>query len=77
MAKSYMGKCQGLIMLYSVVSTSYVLVSGGDIDCGNLVKEYASFYKGKGGGNNLSARAIFSNDEDAQLFAQLITNHLK
>ncbi|MDO4518046.1 MAG: alanyl-tRNA editing protein [Bacillota bacterium] len=79
MAKNYMGKesCKGrLILLYSVPDTSYILVSDGTIKCGALVKEYASFYQGKGGGNDTSARAIFSSGENAQLFADLIGKHL-
>ena len=80
MAKSYMGKdrCKGrLILLYSRPSTSYILVSDGGINCGSLVKEYAGFYQGKGGGNDVSARAIFTNDEDASLFADLLQKHLQ
>ena len=80
MAKKYMGKpaCMGkLIMLYSVPQTSYILVSDGAIKCGQLVKEYAGFYGGKGGGNDVSARAIFTSHEDAHLFADLIMKHLK
>ena len=63
-------------MLYSAKDTSYILVSFTP-DCGSLVKEYASFYKGKGGGNAGSARAIFGTAEDADLFADLIRKHLK
>lgn len=77
MAKHYMGSCKGLIMLYSIKDTSYILVSDGSIDCGSLVKEYASFYKGKGGGNKVSARSIFTAREDAEMFADLIQKHLK
>lgn len=77
MAKRYMDSCEKLLMLYSVKSTSYILVSDGNADCGALVKEYAPFYKGKGGGSKLYARAIFSNDEDAQLFADLLRKHLR
>lgn len=77
MAKRYMGNCKGLIMLYSIKDTSYILVSDGSIDCGSLVKEYASFYKGKGGGNKISARGIFTSKEDADMFADLIKKHLK
>lgn len=77
MGKKYMGSCPHLLMLYSEKNTSFVLVSDGDPDCGALVKEYASFYKGKGGGSKVSARAIFKTDEDAALFAKLIENHLK
>lgn len=77
MGKRYMGKCKQLILLYSQADTSYILVSDGSIDCGSLVKEYACFYKGKGGGNKVSARAIFSSQEDAGLFAELIQKHLR
>lgn len=77
MAKRYMGKSSTLIMLYSAPDTSYILASDGTADCGALVKEYASFYGGKGGGNKVSARAIFSGENDAELFADLISKHLK
>lgn len=77
MAKRYMGSCKGLLMLYSIKDTSYILVSDGTIDCGSLVKEYASFYKGKGGGNKVSARGIFTSREDAEMFADLIRKHLR
>ena len=80
MAKSYMGKdrcCGKLILLYAKPSTSYILVSDGEIKCGSLVKEYANFYQGKGGGNDVSARAIFSSDENAALFADLLSKHLQ
>jgi len=80
MAKSYMGKdrcCGKLILLYAKPSTSYILVSDGEIKCGALVKEYANFYQGKGGGNDVSARAIFTNDENAALFADLLSKHLQ
>lgn len=76
MGKHYMGKTDRLIMLYAKKNTSYILVSDGSIKCGALVKEYASFYNGKGGGNDTSARAIFSNADDAALFADLIRKHL-
>lgn len=80
MAKGYMGKdrCKGkLILLYAKQSTSYVLVSDGSHKCGALVKEYANFYGGKGGGNDVSARAMFKTDEDAGLFADLLGKHLQ
>lgn len=77
MAKRYMGNCEGLLMLYSIKDTSYILVSDGSIDCGSLVKEYASFYKGKGGGNKVSARGIFTSREDAEMFADLVQKHLR
>ena len=76
MGKHYMGKTGRLIKLYAKKNTSYILASDGSIKCGALVKEYASFYNGKGGGNDTSARAIFSNADDAALFADLIRKHL-
>ena len=80
MAKAYMGSertCGKLILLYSVPATSFILVSDGAIKCGQLVREYANFYKGKGGGNDVSARAIFTSEEDAMLFADLLAKHLQ
>lgn len=82
MAKSYMGniragKTHPLLLLYVPAQTSCVLVSDGTVHCGKLVREYASFYQGKGGGNDVSARAIFTSDEDARLFADLLSKHLK
>ena len=82
MAKPYMGKVRAgkthpLLLLYVPAQTSCVLVSDGTVHCGKLVKEYASFYQGKGGGNDVSARAIFTSDEDARLFADLLEKHLK
>lgn len=82
MAKSYMGniragKTHPLLLLYVPAQTSCVLVSDGTVHCGKLVKEYASFYQGKGGGNDVSARSIFTSDEDARLFADLLSKHLK
>lgn len=80
MAKLYMGKDRTrgkLILLYSVPATSFILVSDGNYKCGQLVREYANFYQGKGGGNDTSARAMFSSDENAKLFADLLSKHLQ
>ena len=77
MAKGYMKTAPKLILLYAKKNTSFILVSSGTPHCGKLVKEYASFYQGKGGGNDVSARAIFTNDENAALFADLLQKHLK
>lgn len=77
MAKQYMGNTDKLIMLYAEEDTSFILASSGTPACGKLVREYASFYNGKGGGNDLSARAIFTSEENAMLFADLIAKHLK
>ena len=77
MAKGYMKTAPKLILLYAKKNTSFILVSSGTPHCGKLVKEYASFYQGKGGGNDVSARAIFTTEENAMLFADLLEKHLR
>lgn len=58
-------------------SHTVLLVSDGKIDCGKLVKENASIYNGKGGGNKTMARAIFSKEEYVDTFIDLIEKHLR
>lgn len=58
-------------------SHTVFLVSNGRIDCGKLVKENASIYNGKGGGNAGLARAIFAKDEYVTTFIDLIEKHLR
>lgn len=53
------------------------LVSNGKTDCGRLVKENASIYNGKGGGNAALARAIFTSGEYVDTFLDLIEKHLR
>ena len=77
MAKRYMKTAPKLLLLYAKQNTSFILVSNGDPKCGQLVREYASFYQGKGGGNDVSARAIFTSEENAMLFADLLEKHLR
>ncbi|MBQ6371445.1 MAG: hypothetical protein IJJ21_07675, partial [Firmicutes bacterium] len=77
MAKRYMKTAPKLLLLYAKQNTSFILVSSGDPKCGQLVREYASFYQGKGGGNDVSARAIFTSEENAMLFADLLEKHLR
>lgn len=82
MAKPYMGTLHAgnahpLLLLYVKKEHSCMLVSDGTVHCGKLVKEYASFYQGKGGGNDVSARAIFTTDENVRLFADLLGKHLR
>ncbi len=54
-----------------------LLVSDGNTDCGKLVKENASIYSGKGGGNKTMARAIFPKNEYVDVFIDLIEKHLR
>lgn len=58
-------------------STTVLLVSDGKVNCGKLVKENASIYNGKGGGNDIQARAIFTKMEYVETFMDLIEKHLR
>ena len=58
-------------------SCTVLLVSDGSVDCGKLVKDNARIYGGKGGGSKTTARAIFTKDEYADTFIDLIEKHLR
>lgn len=58
-------------------STTVLLVSDGKVNCGKLVKENAGIYNGKGGGNDIQARAIFTKMEYVDTFMDLIEKHLR
>lgn len=66
-----------ILMLVSRREQTILLFSDGKIDCGKLVKENASIYQGKGGGNNISARAIFPKEDSIDIFIDLICKHLR
>ena len=57
--------------------TNTVLIFTDRYDAGKLVKENASIYNGKGGGNQKTARAIFSKAEYVDTFIDLIEKHLR
>ena len=54
-----------------------LLFSDGSIHCGNLVRENASIYGGKGGGSDVQARAIFPDNKNIETFVDLIDKHLR
>ena len=67
-----------LLLLVSEDENTLLLFSDGlAIDCGKLVKDNASIYKGKGGGNKESARALFPKKEYLDTFIDLIEKHLR
>mgnify|MGYP003295505526 FL=1 len=66
-----------IVFLVHDPSCTVFLCSKGDVDCGKLVKENASIYSGKGGGNKNLARAIFPKDEYIPTFIDLIEKHLR
>ena len=67
-----------LYLLHSPSNTLLLFSKGeGKFDCGKLVKENASIYNGKGGGNKNSARAIFPKAEYIDTFIELLEKHLR
>ena len=63
-------------LVHEPTSTVF-LCSDGKTDCGALVRENASIYGGKGGGNKTLARAIFAKAEYIDVFIDLIEKHLR
>lgn len=66
-----------LVLILDGATNTLLLFSDGTVDCGKLVKENASIYNGKGGGNKNSARALFSKREYVETFIDLIEKHLR
>ena len=57
--KALIQELNALLLILAPAEKTLLLFSGGDPDCGSLVKANVS-YGGKGGGNPTSARAVFS-----------------
>lgn len=57
-----------LIVMISTRENVVILASGGNPDCGKIVKDNASVWRGKGGGNATSARAMFPSRDDLECF---------
>ncbi|NCB42551.1 MAG: hypothetical protein EOM59_08015 [Clostridia bacterium] len=66
-----------LVALVSQKESTAILASSGQPSCGDLVKEYAPIYQGKGGGSPKLARAIFNRAENLEVFLDLIEKHLR
>ena len=72
-----MQEVKKLLLIISTNDNTLLLFSDGTVNCGKLVKENASIYNGKGGGNATSARAIFPKREGLDTYIQLLINHLR
>ena len=72
-----MPEVKKLLLIISTNDNTLLLFSDGTVNCGKLVKENASIYNGKGGGNATSARAIFPKREGLDTYIQLLENHLR
>jgi len=68
---------KGILVLVSEKEHTAMIFSDGKVNAGKLVKENASIYNGKGGGSPKLARAIFSGQEDLELYLDLIEKHLR
>lgn len=65
-----------LIMINPDTSTCLLLSSDGSIKCGNIVKENALKFGGKGGGRPDNARAMFGGMDDLRSFVDEITKEV-
>lgn len=72
-----MKEIKKLLLIISAQDNTLLLFSDGTVSCGKLVKENASIYNGKGGGNATSARAIFPKREGLDTFIDLLEKHLR
>lgn len=71
-------KIPGLLLIPLPGQATVLLFSDGKtVDCGRLVRETASVYQGKGGGNGIQARAIFPRAEDLPVYMDLLEKHLR
>ena len=68
LGKKLSGSITGAIALVCRPANTAVLLSEGEPHCGKLVKENASPFGGKGGGNATSARAFFPDAESLDAF---------
>ena len=66
-----------LVLILDGQTNTVLLFSNGTVDCCKIVKENASIYNGKGGGNKNNARALFTKREYALTFIDLIEKHLR
>ena len=62
-----------LIMINPDTSTCLLLSSDDDRKCGDLVKEHAPKFGGKGGGRPDNARAMFGSMQDLESFVEIIS----
>ena len=65
-----------LLALANAPSHTLMLVSDGSYHCGNLVKEHAKEFDGKGGGRDDNARAQFDSKDNLTAFIEAIKQNL-
>lgn len=67
----------GILAVSCPAENLVLLFSNGTVPCGDLVKNNAHIYQGKGGGSKTNARAIFPKKEYLPLFIELLEKHLR
>ena len=77
MARELSPRVKKLIFLVHDPSHTVLLVSDGTVKCGQLVRDNAAIYNGKGGGSDTFARAIFQDKDMANTFMDLLEKHLR
>lgn len=65
-----------LLALANATSHTLMLISDGTYHCGNLVKEHAKDFGGKGGGRDDNARAQFGSKDDLESFVKAIKQNI-
>ena len=66
-----------LLVFMQTAANTCLLFSSGDARCGNLVKENAAAYHGRGGGRDDNARALFGDLKDMKSFANALEEMVK
>ena len=61
-----------LFMISPASNTCLLLSSKDNVKCGQIVKEMAGMYDGKGGGRDDNARAMFEKASDLEAFIEAV-----
>lgn len=72
MTKTLVEKVSCLMVLICTKENTVILASSGKQNCGKIVKDNANVWRGKGGGNADSARALFPSRDDLDCFITFI-----
>ncbi len=68
-----MNEAPGMLLVFmQSADKTCLLLSSGDAKCGQLVKEHAKDFGGRGGGRDDNARAIFGEAKDMKAFAKAV-----
>lgn len=75
---SVIKETEGLLLIFTQpLDRTCLLFSSGDVKCGQLVKENARTFNGRGGGRDDNARAVFTDPKDMFAFAEAAAEMVK